>query len=106
MFLDPPYLKKGSQCYKHNFDIDAHEELAEAVTTCGHRYVVTVDDCIELRNVWANCGVPDERMIPMTWKYSMTSTREKNRMGKELFIVDEKSLEIAEKHESIVEDWG
>ena len=75
--------------------LNNHKKLAEAVVACNHRYVVTVDDCVELRQAWSDCGVPDHRMVPMEWKYSMTASRDKNRTGKELFIMDEESFQMA-----------
>lgn len=95
-FLDPPYLKKGSQCYKHSFDIDDHKRLAEMVTSGKFNYVVTVDDCAELRHVWSQCGVPENRMISEQWLYSMTASRKRNPIGKELFIVCDEAYNLRE----------
>lgn len=97
IYLDPPYLEKGSQCYRHAFTLKDHEKLAEIVTASKHRYVVTVDNVLAVRNIWHDCGVPDERMISENWIYTMNGTRTENRVGKELFIMDEASFEIAQQ---------
>ncbi len=106
LFLDPPYLKKGAQCYNHSFDIDDHKKLAEKVTSSSCRYVVTVDDCVELRNIWSQCGIPEERMISEEWLYSMTSKRIKNRVGKELFIVSDDAYRLSLSREKAMKLIG
>ena len=95
MYLDPPYLEKGSQCYQYYFSLDDHRELAEVVTSCPNRWVVTVDNVPKLVEIWKSCGVPDKCLVPESWKYSMNGSRKVNRLGKELFIMDEKSYERA-----------
>lgn len=96
LYLDPPYLKKGAQCYKHSFDIDDHRRLAEVVTSCPcKRYVVTVDDCVELRAIWSKCGIPEERMISEEWLYSMKASRKENKIGRELFIVSDAAYKLS-----------
>lgn len=94
LYLDPPYLKKGDQCYRYFFTKEDHIRLAEVVTGCPHRWLVTVDNTPELVDIWKSCGVPDSRLVSEFWKYSMDGSREKNRIGKELFIMDEKSFAL------------
>lgn len=91
LFLDPPYLVKGGQCYEFAFTKEQHEELAEEVARCRHRWVVTIDDCPEIREIWSKF-VPNQCMVTETWLYSMTDSRDKNRVGNELFIIDPRSL--------------
>jgi len=97
LYLDPPYLDKGPQCYRESFTLEDHQRLASVVTSCPHRYVVTVDNVPKIRNVWKDCGVPDNRMISENWLYSMSGSRTKNKIGEELFIMDEVSFEIAQR---------
>ncbi len=96
LYLDPPYLKKGPQCYREAFTLEDHQKLAQVVTSCSHRYVVTLDDVVEIRNAWKDCGIPDNRMITESWLYSMSGPRKKNKVGEELFIMDDESFEIAQ----------
>lgn len=103
LFLDPPYLKKGEQCYNHSFDLESHCKLAKVVTATDAKYVVTVDDCPELREVWSGCGVPSRRMISEEWSYSMTASRTKNRVGKELFIVSDDAFDIWKLRQKLTE---
>lgn len=106
LYLDPPYLKKGKQVYQHYFTLDDHRELAEKTIASQHRFVVTIDDCPELRQIWLESGHPEECLISETWLYSMSDYRDKNREGKELFIVDEHSLNIArQKKTKYVEEF-
>ncbi|MHA2279343.1 MAG: DNA adenine methylase [Promethearchaeota archaeon] len=101
LYLDPPYLEKGDQCYRFAFTLKDHKELAEAVVVCEHRWVVTIDDIPDLRNVWLSVGVPAKRLVSKFWKYSMDGTRKENRIGQELFVMDKQSYELAQEKESL-----
>lgn len=92
IYLDPPYLHKGSQCYDFAFTLEDHQKFASLVSKCKCRYVVTVDDCVELRQIW-NDLVPKHLIMSETWTYSMSDYRKSNRHGKEMFIVDQKSFD-------------
>lgn len=97
LYLDPPYLEKGDQCYRHSFTLDDHIELAEVVSNCPHRWLVTVDNTPDLVIVWQKCGIPAHRMVSETWLYSMTGGRKENRKGKELFIMDSQSFDFVQR---------
>lgn len=93
IYFDPPYLKKGDQCYDFYFTLEDHEKFAKTVVVCPHRYVVTLDDCEELRDIWSNL-VPNHLILSEEWSYSMSDYREENRVGKEMFIVDQRSYDL------------
>ncbi len=96
-YLDPPYLEKGKQCYGHSFTLEDHIVFAKRVSKSLHRYVVTVDDCPELRTLWQDL-VPEHLIFSENWSYSMTDYRKKNRKGKEMFIVDQDSYDLMKAH--------
>lgn len=53
VYLDPPYYKKGAQLYKHDMTPDEHAELAE-ILKCGRfRWVLSYDDCDEIRALYS-----------------------------------------------------
>ncbi len=81
----PPYLEKGAQCYEHAFTLEDHKEFATAMKDCPGHWVVTVDNCPSVRALWEE----SDRYVVMEkeWKYSMTDKRNKNKVGKELFVV-------------------
>lgn len=93
IYLDPPYLEKGDQCYDFYFTLDDHKKFAKVVAGCPYRYVVTLDDCDELRNIWSNL-IPNHLILSEEWSYSMSDFREENRVGKEMFIVDQRSYDL------------
>lgn len=93
LYLDPPYLIKGKQCYEKHFNLEDHQKFAKNVVSCGHRYIVTVDDCVELRSIWTEL-VDKQCVLTETWLYSMSDFRDKNREGKEMFVVDSKTLSL------------
>lgn len=90
LYLDPPYLEKGKQCYRYSFTLKDHEEFAKKIVSCNHRWLVTIDDHPLIREIWMSY-VPKQNIIPVTLMYSMNGEREENRGGKELFIMDEVS---------------
>lgn len=85
MYLDPPYLEKGAQCYEYSFTLKDHADFAAAIQDCPGHWVVTVDNCPPVRVLWKE----SDRYVVMEkeWKYSMTEKRNKNKVGKELFVV-------------------
>ena len=85
MYLDPPYLEKGSQCYEYAFTLQDHQEFAAAMQNCPGHWVVTVDNCPQIRNLWEESD--PYVILEEEWKYSMTDKRKKNKIGKELFVV-------------------
>jgi len=100
-FCDPPYYHKGSLCYSKHFSHDDHKNLAKKILSCGARYVVTLDDCFEIRKIWTDLGCSEKLILTEEWLYSMVSSRTKNKLGKELFIVDEKSYEYVVRNKKL-----
>jgi len=43
--FDPPYVKKGSKLYKNSFNVKDHKSLAEKISQCGKKWIVTYDVC-------------------------------------------------------------
>lgn len=57
MYVDPPYyLPPKHKHYRHGFDPEDHERLAESLKKTHHKFFLTYDDCPEVRNLynWAN----------------------------------------------------
>ena len=84
LFLDPPYYTAnklyGNACRLHDFD---HQRLAEVLKQTDHKFLITYDDCPEIRDLyqWANV---------QTWQlqYGMNNCnlQHKSKIGCELFI--------------------
>lgn len=84
LFLDPPYYtanrlygKKGSL---HNFD---HERLASALRKTKHRFLITYDDCPELRKMYSWAKIEEWQL-----QYGMNNcnSEKTSKIGSELFI--------------------
>lgn len=45
IYLDPPYVAKGSQLYKNAFKDKDHIELCNLISNCKRKWVVTYDIC-------------------------------------------------------------
>ncbi|KKL03797.1 hypothetical protein LCGC14_2622550, partial [marine sediment metagenome] len=53
VYLDPPYFEKGGQCYKHSFSEEDHVRLATALRDTHHQWVLSYDDCPEVRDLYS-----------------------------------------------------
>lgn len=55
IYLDPPYYIQGTSLYQCGFEKD-HERLAESLKDTTHAWVLSYDDCPEIRDLyqWAN----------------------------------------------------
>lgn len=84
LFLDPPYFTAqrlyGRNGSLHTFD---HKGLADLLRATPHRFLITYDDCPEVRALydWAN-------VTPWSLQYGMNNCSRDNssKIGAELFI--------------------
>lgn len=51
-YLDPPYYVKGSQLYRNHYAPDDHKKIADAIQDCSHPWLVTYDNCEEIRSLY------------------------------------------------------
>ncbi len=88
IFLDPPYWKStkkrlyGKDGDLHlNFD---HERFAEVMKKCNHNWLITYDDCKEIRELYDFANIYEWEL-----QYGMNNYKQKNaKKGKELFITN------------------
>lgn len=86
IFLDPPYYSAtksalyGKNGHLHKaFD---HEEFAETMKNCNHKWLITYDDCEYIRELFDFANI-----IPWNLTYGMRNiTETSDQKGKELFI--------------------
>lgn len=84
VFLDPPYYtaKKlyGPKGSLHQFD---HDKLANLLKETNHKFLITYDDCPEIRDLYRWANIIDWRL-----QYGMNncSIEGKSKIGTELFI--------------------
>tara|TARA_B100000700_G_scaffold325341_1_gene433819 strand:- start:5079 stop:5792 length:714 start_codon:yes stop_codon:yes gene_type:complete len=52
VYLDPPYYKKGGQLYRNYYDHGDHENVAQEVQQLDCPWVVTYDNCEEIRELY------------------------------------------------------
>jgi DNA adenine methylase len=86
IFLDPPYVKaEKSKLYGRKGDLHTgfdHQRFASNLKQCPHNWLITYDDCPEIREnfKWAN-------IIAWELQYGMNNYKQKKaEKGKELFI--------------------
>ncbi len=84
IFLDPPYFTAsrlyGKNGSLHEFD---HERLASALKKTKHRFLITYDDCDEIRQLYAWANIE-----PWQLQYGMNNCNAENlsKIGAEIFI--------------------
>ncbi len=88
IFLDPPYYSASqSRLYgkrgKLHVDFD-HQRFARAVRACPHKWLITYDDCPEIRRLFEGYYVVELQLQYGMNNYKQTSARP----GKELFIAN------------------
>ena len=80
--IDPPYYHKGSQLYQVQFTKDDHYRLVKLLKSTKHKFLLTYDDCPEIRKLYDWASIIEE-----SWFYSI-SNKTKRTQGKELFITN------------------
>ena len=75
LYLDPPYYAKGNDLYQCAFTLDDHIRLALALRETKHKWLLSYDDCPEVRALyeWAT-------IEPLSVKYSITTARTKSEL--------------------------
>ncbi len=94
--IDPPYFHKGEALYLNTLDANYHRGLASALQEQGAAWVLTYDDCQEIRELyegWASVRA-------FTLRYSA----HKRGLGKELFITP-KWMELPRSQRSAALGW-
>ncbi len=70
IYLDPPYYHKGSQLYRNHYQASDHAAIAAQVETMTTPWLVTYDNCEEIRELYA--GKP---CVEFSLHYSTAKTR-------------------------------
>ncbi|MBO8178596.1 MAG: DNA adenine methylase [Bacillus sp. (in: Bacteria)] len=82
LIIDPPYYKQGDRLYPVSMSHDEHVKLARLLAETKHNFLLTIDDCPEVRNIY---GKENFYINQESWIYSINPNK-KDRVGKELFI--------------------
>lgn len=88
IFLDPPYLSnRDSKLYGKKGNLHTffdHQRFAELMRDCPHKWLITYDDCEEVRDNFAFAFIYE-----WTLQYGMNNYKqEKAKKGDELFITN------------------
>lgn len=75
LYLDPPYFNKGSELYQHSFNIADHEYLANILEDCPHDWVLSYDDCPEIRKLYSWASIDQ-----ITANYTIRNARVKSEL--------------------------
>ncbi len=101
IFLDPPYFTATkSRLYGKNGDLHLgfdHKKFAEHMKGCPHKWMITYDDCEEVRNNFA-----DSHLFEWEFQYGMNNYKKDfAAKGKELIITNY-PIQIKELSEQLV----
>jgi len=88
LFLDPPYYSVAqSRLYGKRGELHLqfdHQRLAKVLKNCSHQWLLTYDDCPEIRRLYRDASIAE-----WTLQYGMNNYKQSNaRAGKELFIAN------------------
>ena len=84
IFLDPPYFT-ATKLYGHNGSLHAfdHWKLAKLLQNTSHKFLITYDDCQEIRDLYQWANIKDWQL-----QYGMNNCnlKKQSKIGSELFI--------------------
>src|SRR5262249_6599731 len=84
IFLDPPYYTAtrlyGHSGILHEFD---HERLAQLLKTTVHQFLITYDDCIEIRALY---NWPNVRKFQLQYGMNNCNLQRTSKIGTEFLI--------------------
>tara|TARA_A100001391_G_scaffold204946_2_gene202675 strand:- start:2091 stop:2924 length:834 start_codon:yes stop_codon:yes gene_type:complete len=66
LYLDPPYYKKGSQLYRNFYNPDDHQKIAKSVSKIKTPWIVTYDNCEQIREIYKKQKTEDFSLIYST----------------------------------------
>jgi DNA adenine methylase len=89
MYLDPPYYHKGNLLYQSKMTPADHARLAALLKQTPHRFLLTYDDCPEVRVLYTGA-----HMYERSWFYSAADNPGR-KQGNELFISNFPIVETA-----------
>lgn len=69
-YLDPPYYHKGSQLYRNHYKPSDHAAIAAAVAQFASPWLVTYDNCPEIKTLYQGC-----KSVEFTLHYSTHKSR-------------------------------
>jgi DNA adenine methylase len=72
IYLDPPYYVKGNDLYQYGFTLDDHNRLCKLLQDTKHTWVLSYDDCPEIRELYKWAKIEELNAI-----YSITGSRKK-----------------------------
>ena len=90
IYLDPPYFVKGNELYQHGFNEEDHNRLAKALKETNHKWVLSYDDCEEIRSLyegWSNIEVIDGINYSITALKNKETGERSSRTKTELLIM-------------------
>ncbi|MDD5366630.1 MAG: DNA adenine methylase [Gallionellaceae bacterium] len=70
IYLDPPYYHKGSQLYRNHYKPADHASIAAAIMQIGTPWLVTYDNCPEIKALYEGC-----QGVDFSLQYSTSNTR-------------------------------
>jgi DNA adenine methylase len=87
LYLDPPYWVAGNKLYQCGFSKDDHERLASLLKTTTHDWVLSYDDCPEIRGTynWAKTETVQAKYT-ITAKKSEATGKRRSRVAQELLL--------------------
>lgn len=77
VYVDPPYYLTGRKLYRHHYTIEQHRDLAKFLDSQTFPWIVSIDNCAEIRNLYSK-----QKVVPIFLSYVI----KKSRRAEELLI--------------------
>lgn len=86
IFLDPPYYT-ATKLYGHGGSLHTfdHEKLARCLKKSAHRFLITYDDCEEIRQLYAGANI---KSWSLQYGMNNCNLQRESKIGAELFIAN------------------
>lgn len=89
LFVDPPYLGQGNKLYADGMSVDDHKNLAQALTACPARWLLTYDRDDRVLGLY-----PDQRILA----YDIAYTANRRRVGEEYAVLADNLAVRGDQH--------
>lgn len=102
LYLDPPYYHKGKDLYQHAFDEADHRNLCESLKFCPHSFLLSYDDCDEIRDLYSS---QEFSMKRISMKCTITATKQVDEEGvKRVPKTKYELLIVPSRHDDVLSD--
>jgi|LSQX01.3.fsa_nt_gb DNA adenine methylase len=84
VYFDPPYVNKAPRLYRDSFTLEDHKYLAEIISACQFKWIVTYDECDFIKTLYKDF---EYEIIPIPYSAGQTK-----KVGNEMIIFSSNTI--------------